>query len=389
MSAQIVVVGGGVIGLSVAYALARRGRGPRVLLLERGQTGQASSWAGAGMIAPVAPDALTSGATPREGLAMLRALSSCLYETWARDLRDETGIDPEYRRQGGVDLAFNTKEADELQAMSGRWKREGIVFERLAQADYHRVEPRLNDQVQAVYFLPDRAQIRNPRLLRALRIACQQRGVTIETGCEVANVVEQGGRVRGVRLEDGTERPGEIVVLAAGAWTGGLLERLGRAIPTRPVKGQLALLAGPPGWLRRIVEHGSYYLVPRADGRILAGATIEPDAGFDSSPTEEGVREVLEEAFLMCPGLRAFPVERTWAGLRPGSPDSRPLIGPLPGIQGLIVAAGHKRAGLQQAPGTGEVVADLIEGVEPRVPLEWCRPDRDPVPDEEVPSVRS
>ena len=389
MSARIVVVGGGVIGLSVAYALARRGRGPHVLLLEKGQTGRASSWAGAGMIAPVAPDALTSGVTPFEGLTMLRALSASLHETWARDLRDETGIDPEYRRHGGVDLAFDDKEADELQAMSGRWRREGIVFERLARADYRRVEPRLNDQVRAVYFLPDRAQVRNPRLLKALRAACENRGVTLETGTEVTAVLEQSGRVRGVRLEDGTERPAETVVLAAGTWTGALLERLGWAIPTRPVKGQLALLAGPPGWLRRIVEHGSYYLVPRDDGRILAGATIEPEAGFDPSPTEQGAREVLEEAFLMCPGLRAFPVERTWGGLRPGSPDSRPLIGPLPGLEGLIVAAGHKRAGLQQAPGTGEVVADLIDGVEPIVPLGWFRPDRDPALDDQAPSVRS
>src|SRR5262249_38833279 len=153
-----------------------------------------------------------------------------------------------------------------------------------------------------------------------------------------------------------------------GAWSAGLLESLGVHAPTPPVKGQIVLLRGAPGLLTRVVEHGKNYLVPREDGRILVGAT-EEEAGFDTRSTPSGVRDLLDEALQLCPALAEAGVERPWAGLRPGSLDGRPYLGPAPGFSNLFVGTGHKRAGLQLSPGTAEVVADLVMGRPPRVEL--------------------
>src|SRR6185369_15330392 len=156
------------------------------------------------------------------------------------------------------------------------------------------------------------------------------------------------------------------VVVAAGAWTAGLLGGLGLRVSTPPVKGQIVLLRTEPPLLRRIVEHGTNYLVPRDDGRVLIGST-EEDAGFDTRPTPTAVRDLIDEALRLCPGLAAADVERAWAGLRPGSLDARAYLGFAPGFRNLIVAAGHKRSGLQLAPGTAQVIADLVVGRQPRI----------------------
>jgi glycine oxidase len=167
--------------------------------------------------------------------------------------------------------------------------------------------------------------------------------------------------------------------VAAGAWSGRLLEHLGLHAPTPPVKGQIVLLRADRRLLRRIVEHGKSYLVPRDDGRILVGAT-EEHAGFDTRPTARGARDLLDEALALCPVLEEAVIEATWAGLRPGSIDSRPYIGAAPGLENVLVATGHNRAGLQLAPGTAEIVADLMLGRTPRVNPSSFRPGRQPEP---------
>jgi glycine oxidase len=365
---DVVIVGGGVIGLSVAYALARARQRPTVL--DRRELGREASWAGAGLIPPPAERALD------QPVVALRSLSARLYPEWSRLLLEETGIDSGYRRTGGVDVAWTEAEEQALRTAAGQWRAQGIAVERLAAADVRRVEPALNPELTAVYFLPDRAQVRNPRLLRALMAAVARLGGRLMPWHGVVDFEVAGGRITAVRTDAGPLRCGRVV-LAAGAWSGGLLARVGVHAPTPPVKGQIVLLRAERPLLRRIVEHGKNYLVPRDDGRVLIGAT-EEYVGFDTRPTPAGVRDLLKEALELCPVLREAEVEATWAGLRPGSIDTKPYIGAVPGFENLIVATGHKRAGLQLGPATGELVADLVLERPLRLDLRAFRPDREP-----------
>lgn len=365
---EVVIVGGGVIGLSVAYVLAREGI--RATLLDRREFGREASWAGAGLIPPASERASSS---PFE---VLRDWSARLYPEWSAQLREETGIDNGFRRTGGVDVAWTADEEVALRTTAGRWRTDGIVYERLAPGDYVRVEPALNPDLRVVYYLPDRAQIRNPWHLHALKAAVERRGVDLRPNESVVGFETAGNRVTAVRTDRGRIDCG-LVVVTAGAWSEGLLATLGVKAPTPPVKGQIVLLRAQSGGLRRIVEHGRMYLVPREDGRILVGAT-EEDAGFDTRTTAQGVRELLDEAVFLVPGLARAEVERSWAGLRPGSIDTRPYIGPAPEHANLLVATGHKRSGLQLSPATAEAIADLVQGRPARIDLNLFRLDREP-----------
>jgi glycine oxidase len=367
---NVVIVGGGVIGLSIAYALAREGVAATVL--DRSELGREASWAGAGIISPC------SERPSGNPLAALRSWSARLYPEWSAALRDETNIDNGYRRCGGVDVGWTDDENQAMQARAGRWREEGIAFERLAEADFRRVEPALNPTVRVAYFLPDRAQIRNPRHLKALAAAVAQRGVRLQPGRAATGFAVAGDRLTAVETASGP-LPCGCAVVAAGPWTAGLLGGLGLRVPTPPVKGQIVLLRTDPPLLRRIVEHGEQYLVPRDDGRVLVGST-EEDAGFDKQTTPTAVRDLIDESVRLCPGLAGAEVERAWAGLRPGSLDARPYLGFAPGFRNLIVASGHKRAGLQLAPATAEVIADLVVGRRPRIDLASFRLDREPSP---------
>jgi glycine oxidase len=369
-SSDVVIVGGGVIGLSIAEALARAGLPSTVL--DRRELGREASWAGAGLIPPVAERVVENPS------AALRSWSARLYPDWAAALHAETGIDTGYRRTGGVDVAWTESEDQALRSAAGQWRAEGIACERLAPGDYARVEPALNPELRAVYYLPDRAQVRNPWLLRALMAAVSRHGVRLKPWHSVEGYSLRGRRIEAVRTSAG-ELPCGLVIVAAGAWSGPMLQSIGIRVPTPPLKGQIVLVRGEQPLIGRIVEHGKNYLVPRDDGRVLVGAT-EDDAGFDTRPTLVDTRGLLDEALRLCPILHKAEVEATWAGLRPGNVDGKPTIGPAPGFDNLIVATGHKRAGLQLAPATAELVADLVLGRPPRLDLGPFRPDREPGP---------
>lgn len=363
-----VIVGGGVIGLSIAYALAREGA--RVTVLDRDEFGRAASWAGAGIIAPSAERPTSNP------MVALRSLSVQLYPEWSEALRDETGIDNGYRRSGGVDVAFTAAEEQSIRIAAGHWREQGIAFERLGPRDFARVEPALNPALHVAYYLPDRAQVRNPRHVRALAAALARREAVLRPGLAAAAFQAQGRRITAVETREGPIAC-DTAIVAAGPWTERLLGSLGVHVPTPPVKGQIVLLRTQGPLLRRIVEHGTNYLVPRDDGRVLVGAT-EENVGFDTRPTPAAVRDLIDEALRLCPALGEAEVERAWAGLRPGSFDARPYLGFAPCYENLIVAAGHKRAGLQLAPGTAEVVADLLFARTPRIDLSPFRLDREP-----------
>lgn len=365
---DVVIVGGGVIGLSVGYALAREGI--RATLLDRQEFGREASWAGAGLLPPC------SERPPTQPFDLLRSWSARLYPQWSDALRAETGIDNGFRRTGGVDVAWTDEEENALRTSAGRWRSDGIVYERLAPGDFVRVEPALNPNLRVVYYLPDRSQIRNPWHLKALEKANEVRGVRLRPHEAVVGFETVEGRVTAVRTEHGRIPCGQVVV-TAGAWSAGLLEMLGVQAPTPPVKGQIVLLRSPERILQRIVEHGRMYLVPREDGRVLVGATEEA-AGFDTRTTTQGVRDLLDEAIRLIPALAETEMERAWAGLRPGSIDGRPYLGTVPGYSNLLVATGHKRSGLQLSPATAEAIVDLVLGRPSRIDLSLFRIDREP-----------
>ncbi len=369
---DVLILGGGAIGLSLAYELS--GSGLSVQVIDRAAPGRASSWAGAGMIPP-APQ------RPTDAWQELAKLANELHPRWAAQLLEHTGIDIEYRRTGSIYLASDAKEAAWLEQELRGWETLGI--------EHHRIDPNsLSDwepeamprnadasrRVLAAFHLSGEAQLRNPRYVRALVAVCTKQGVRITAGAEVIDFITLGSRLRGVRLADG-ELHADRVCLAAGAWSAGLASRLGVAIRIAPVRGQIALLNPGRPVLKRIINCGPRYLVPRVDGRVLVGSTME-HVGFDTRTTAEGIGGLLEMAGALAPGLAAAEVERCWAGLRPGTPDGLPFLGRLPGWDNAFVAAGHYRSGLQLSPATAVVMAELIRGETPCVELTAFRVDR-------------
>lgn len=365
-SSDVVVVGGGVIGLSVAYFCVRAGM--TVTVLERGALGQESSWAGAGII-PAG-----CGATARSAYAKLLGVSSEMFPQLAAELREETGIDNGYVRCGGLEIGFDQAEAHALRSAAGHYSKAGIVWDELTPQQTRELEPGLAGPFHVAYHVPDMAQVRNPRHLKALAAACARRQVRLITSSPTSGFDVEADRVLGVRTLD-RFFPADTTVVTAGAWSGGVLQPLGVALPVKPIRGQIALLATDPPLLRRVIMMGKEYLVPRPDGRVLVGST-EEDVGFDCRPTPAGIRGLLEIAISIAPALGAAHLERTWAGLRPGSPDSKPFIGRVPGYRGILVATGHYRAGLQLSPVTGLVVSQLVMKQPLSVPIEAFRIDR-------------
>ena len=363
---DVVVVGGGVIGLSVAYACARDGL--RVTLLERGGLGQEASWAGAGILPP------GHHASARSPYAALLGMSSEMYAELSDELRERTGIDNGYRRCGGLEIGFDDEDAHALRSAAGHHAKQGVLWQELTPGEARELEPALLGPFQVAYHVPGMAQLRNPRHLKALAAVCAQHAAQLVTGAAVAGFEVEQDRVVGVRTSAG-RCAAETTVVTAGAWSGGLLESLGVTLPVRPIRGQIALLATDTPQIQRVVMMGKRYLVPRPDGRVLAGST-EEDVGFDKRPTCDGIRGLLDMAAEIAPVLAQARIERTWAGLRPGSADSRPYIGPVPGYRGILVATGHFRSGLQLAPATGLLVRQLIAGDPPAVPLDAFRIDR-------------
>jgi glycine oxidase len=363
--ADVLILGGGVIGLTTAYFLAREGA--NVALVDRGDFGQQASWAGAGIIPPGNPKQAPGA------FDLLRAVSSQMYPDLSGQLREETGLDNGYHVCGGLELLDNGEEA-----AVAEWQTEGIVFRKLDGSGLRRFEPGLAGHVSQGYYLPDMAQVRNPRHVKALRAACERRGVRLRPGCAVHTLVRRGDRVEAVETEQGRLVAGRFLV-AAGAWSDELLQQAGWKPGIRPVRGQIALLnTGTPG-THPVLLQGKCYLVWRGDGRVLVGST-EEDAGFDARPTAAAIAGLLTFAAALVPGLARAHLERCWAGLRPGTPDGMPFLGEVPGCPNLYVAAGHFRSGIQLSPATALVMKELLLGQPLTIPLTAFRLDRPPSP---------
>ncbi|HYH67166.1 MAG TPA: FAD-dependent oxidoreductase [Urbifossiella sp.] len=362
---DVAVVGGGIIGLTAAYELAKAGL--TVEVLDRGPLGAEASWAGAGIIPPGNPD---RAATP---IDRLRALGSVGMPRLAEELREYTGIDTGYRRCGGIEFLHpHDRDVVEL------WEAEGFPFERLTRARRNAIAPAAAGFSGEPYLLPTCAQVRNPWHVRALIAACERVGVRLRPDTPVDGWIYSGKRVTGVRLMNGETVSAGTCVLAAGAWSEFLLEPLGQRPGVHPVRGQIILFRQPTPGIEHVLMTGKRYFVPRADGRVLVGSTEEPEAGFEKWTTAGGIAELLAFATKLIPGWADAEVEATWAGLRPGSADGLPYLGPVPGWDGVVVATGHFRAGVQLSVGTARVLVELLTGKAPCVPLAAFALDRAP-----------
>lgn len=365
------IIGGGVIGLSLAYELA--GRGCQVQVIDRGEPGREASWAGAGVLPPA------NRATAIHPLEQLRALAHELHPRWAARLREETGIDTGFRLCGGIYLARSNGEAASLHALAEMLRDLKIDVDRLSPHELSADEPALQQlsasgALKAAYLFPDEAQLRNPDHLRALQVAGERRGVVIQAGVEAQGFELAGSRILAVQTSAG-RIAAERFCITGGSWTQGLLQPLGITTGILPIRGQMVLFRCAARPFRRVLNEGSRYLVPRDDGLVLAGST-EEEVGFDKRNTEEGIADLASFARDLVPVLRDAPLVKTWAGLRPGTFDSFPYLGRLPHLDNAFAAAGHFRSGLHMSPATAVVMAQLILGQPTEVDLSPFRVGR-------------
>lgn len=354
MVSDVIVVGGGLAGLLTARELSVAGL--RVTLVERGQTGRESSWAGGGILSPLYPWRYPQAVTA------LAAWSQAYYPEAMAELASSTGIDPEYLPSGL--LMLDPQERDEASSWA---KAQNVVLQHVDIDGDRHVEPALRYRGEAL-LLPKVGQVRNPRLLQALTRDLELRGVDMRTQSPVQSVVINKDSVEGVMV-GGALLAAPRVVLACGAWSQQLLEPLGLSVPIKPVRGQMLLFKSAPGFIKHIVMQKGYYVIPRKDGHLLAGSTLEY-VGFDKSTTEEAKHQLLAHASAFLPTLASLPLVKQWAGLRPGSRDGVPMIGEHPQVRGVFVSAGHFRNGVVLGPASARLLADLILDRAPIVPPE-------------------
>lgn len=365
------IVGGGVIGLSIARRL--RSDGVRVTLLERGRCGGEASWAAAGVLAPCNPHR-------HDGIAALRQRSLSLYPLFCAELLEETGVDPEYEPCGELEIALNADSLRSLQddAKAGASRRlpdDRPAYQFLSPEETRRIEPVASESILGALECRETAQVRNPRLLRALHASCVKGGVDIREETAVHDFVLDGSRLVGVQT-DKDKLYADKVILCAGAWSSQISQRVHELMPVHPIRGQIILMKFESRPFTRVISRGKTYLVPRRDGHVLLGATQEHDAGYNKRNTPKGIADLFEKGVKLVPSIAEAAVVTQWAGLRPGTPDDNPHIGPVPGFDGLVAATGHFRSGLILAPITAEIVASLIQGRDYDIDLSACRPGR-------------
>ena len=366
-SPDLLVIGGGVIGLSIAWRASERGMS--VTLLERDRLGQATSRVAAGMLAPVTE--VEFGESGRR-LLELGLRSAELWPDFAERLQRTAGCEVGFLCTGTLLVARHEDEARELERQIAFRESLGLATKRLRASQAREREPALAPTVRLALEAPQDHSVDPRRALAALELACRAAGVTVREQAPVARLLcGPGGRVSGVVLAsaegqsgEGETLPAEQVVIAAGPWSGRQLNGLpaGAEVPVRPVRGQLLRLRDPagPGLLSRVLRFEGGYLVPRADGRYVLGATVE-ERGFDLEPEVGGIYELLRQARELLPGISELKIEELCVGLRPGTPDNAPAVGP-GALEGLSWATGHYRNGILLAPLTAELIVASLSG---------------------------
>ncbi|MBV8056881.1 MAG: glycine oxidase ThiO [Deltaproteobacteria bacterium] len=366
MKKQVVIIGGGVIGSSIAWRLAREGAA--VTVLERGRLGKEASWASAGMIAPQAE---AQAAGPFFQLC-LRARDT--FEATLEMLRADTDIDPEYDRAGILYLALNDSERGELEQRAQWQAGAGGTVEELTLAAARQMEPAISPKTVYALYMPLERRIENRRLTLAYIAAAISKDAVFAEGVAAKEVLVKGSNVTGVRSDDGRIFEADAVINAAGAWSSDI-EGIADTFEIYPVRGQIACFQTRPGYLHSSVFSLGGYLVPRRDGRILAGSTME-EAGFDKSVTLAGLAKISLAALNMAPALSELPFHEAWAGLRPAAKDFLPVLGASPAVPGFFYAAGHFRSGILLSAITGEIITDLVQARNPSIDIAPFSPNR-------------
>jgi glycine oxidase len=357
-----VVAGGGLIGASVAFELAEAGL--KVALYDAREPGREASWASAGMISP-APE--NPGMIPFMPISLA---STTLYPEFIHKVEGLTGQDSGYQKSGALDVILDDdlqKAQEELSTIIALQRGVGLHAEAISAARAREMEPVLNEDTQAAIFRADEGSLDARAFTQAVLQAAGERGVEIFAGNGAKALRKDGSRCRGLVVESG-EVDAKWTIVAAGCFS----SRIAGAEPYAPVmpaKGQMLALRCEGVELKHILWLGHKYLVPRKDGRIIAGSTIE-QAGFDRHVTAGGIQTILSEAMKMVPALEQARIEETWAGLRPDSPDHLPIIGPTD-LEGLLIATGHFRSGILLAPITARLVREWV--TTQQVSVDWAR----------------
>jgi glycine oxidase len=350
MQSDVVVIGAGVQGCAVALRLAQAGKS--VLVLERSIPGAEASSAAGGILSPG-----VEAVEPGPFYQLCRA-SLARYEALARELERDTGVAVGFRGGGTLEVALDDEHAQLLAARAEQLERQALPAEILDGDAVARLEPGVSREARGGLFFPDEASIDPRPLARALYLAAHAAGARFRTG-QVQRIAQEGGRAVGVEHESGRIEAG-AVVLAAGAWSA-LVEGSGLTRgAVRPVRGQIALLDTRPRLLSRVVFSDKGYVVPRADGKVLCGSTME-EVGYEKAVTAGGLRSVLELAIEIAPALASAPIIETWSNFRPASPDGWPVLGP-GRVPGLFYATGHTRNGILLTPITADAVAAAVLG---------------------------
>lgn len=368
-TADAVVIGGGVIGMTIARALALRGV-ERVTLIERARLGAEASNAAAGMLAPQAE------ANRADAFFELACESRALYPAFAEALREETGTDIELERTGTLYLAFSESDEEEIIKRYDWQTRAGLPVERLSSEDVWRLEPSVSARTRAALRFPLDVQVENRRLIAALATSLEMLGVRMHIETDAKSLLIERGRVEGVETSDGKVYA-PVVVVACGAWTSfvGPSDKATPTVSIEPVRGQMLCFESIARLVRHIIYSPRGYIVPRLDGRLLAGSTTE-HAGYDKNVTAEGINTITTNALEIAPAIGNLPLVDSWAGLRPRSEDDLPVLGERHDVQGLFYATGHYRNGILLAPITGELIADQITNDVMPPQLEAFSPDR-------------
>jgi len=370
-ASDVLIIGGGVIGLAIAHALARRGV-KNLTLIEKSDFGREASWAAGGILAPqVETD-------KDDDFFRVACAGRDLYRSFAGDLQKETGIDLQLDTTGTLYVAFTADEEAELRARFTWQQNQGLAVEWLDRDAARRLEPHLSEQVRCALRFPNDFQIENRRLVEALRTANEGRGVRLHKDCEATALIIENNRVTGVETSHGIISA-KSIVLAAGAWSSSLTS-LNSAVrlpqlEVEPVRGQMLCFKPQQQLARQVIYSSRGYLVPRRDGRLLAGSTTE-SAGFEKRVTNDGINSIKSMAVEIAPALESLTVVDSWAGFRPRAKDGLPVLGPTKHVAGLFYATGHYRNGILLAPITGKLIAEaILSGAIPSL-LSPFSPDR-------------
>ncbi|MGH6768343.1 MAG: glycine oxidase ThiO [Xanthobacteraceae bacterium] len=353
-SPTVAIIGAGVIGLGIAWRLASRGAS--VTVFDRGTAGSGSSHAAAGMLA-----ACCEAEPGEEALVALGRDSQARWPRFAAEVQQASGVDLELRTEGTLVIALTGDDQARIHHHLAYQQKLGLPIEWISAAETRRREPHLAGKLAGALWSPEDHQVDNRKLAAGLRIAAERAGVVIRENCPVKDIAMAGPRADGVVLADGAKVAADVVVLAAGAWSrgiGGLPSEL--RPPVRPIKGQMLSLrmdAAAP-LINHVVWAPGVYLVPRRDGRMIVGATVEERA-FDTTLTAGGLLTLLEAAWRTIPAIEELPIDEMWVGHRPGSRDDAPILGRGP-AEGLVYATGHHRNGILLCPVTVDTIAALV-----------------------------